>query len=407
MFTYLQNLIDKKQDIHAWINDQEKLIPIPLYTSVDIRDSGFKTAIVDTNLFPAGFNNISPTDWPKASEAFKTYITKQLPSAKHILIIAEEHTRNKFYVQNIATLQTLLQNAGFDVKTATFLDPKTDSICKENHDITLESADGTDFHLYCLHYYLDLAEKNEVQLDAIVYNNDLTSGLPERLKKLQIPAFPHPILGWYNRRKSEHFTQANTIIEKFAKAFDLDPWLYNTLFTTEESVSINDDNDRERLAKKASQLLQTIQNNYDNYGIKEKPTLFLKADSGTYGMGVMPIQSAEDILNLNRKSRNNLSKGKSSQIISNFLIQEGVPTRLAVNDQVGEPCLYLANNTLIGTFYRLNNQKSNTENLNSQGMSFLSMPLSNSGIPYIEAYGILARLYTLAAGCELLEKKSS
>jgi len=32
----------------------------PFYSSVDLRNSGFKLALVDTNLFPAGFNNPTP-----------------------------------------------------------------------------------------------------------------------------------------------------------------------------------------------------------------------------------------------------------------------------------------------------------------------------------------------------------
>ena len=43
--------------IHQWLLSHEKLYT-PFYTSVDIRDAGFKIAVVDTNLFPAGFNNL-------------------------------------------------------------------------------------------------------------------------------------------------------------------------------------------------------------------------------------------------------------------------------------------------------------------------------------------------------------
>jgi glutamate--cysteine ligase len=406
MSSYLDALHTHFHDMSAWIDAASKDIEIPVYSSVDIRDSGFKAAVVDTNLFPAGFNNIDETNWPQTSQAFKQYFNNVLPQAKNILIISEEHTRNKFYAQHILTLQSLLSNAGFEVKTATFLDPKTDSICEENFLVTLESSSGTPLQLLCLHHYLDLAEKGEVTIDAIIYNNDLSSGLPERLANLKIPAFPSPQAGWFKRRKSQHFAEANGIISRFCEHFKLDPWLYSAYFRTEDNVSINEEADCNRLAESASLLFSDIQKKYTEYGITASPTLFLKADSGTYGMGVIPISHPEDILSLNRKARNNLSKGKSSQVISRFLIQEGIPTQHHINNQVAEPCLYLVNNTLVGAFYRLNSQKSETENLNSQGMSFTPWPLkgdSNSG----NAYAILAKLSGLAAAFEIVALKET
>ena len=35
-------------------------IPLPIYGSFDIRDAGWKAVVVDSNAFPAGFNNLDP-----------------------------------------------------------------------------------------------------------------------------------------------------------------------------------------------------------------------------------------------------------------------------------------------------------------------------------------------------------
>ncbi|MBI3616766.1 MAG: glutamate--cysteine ligase [Candidatus Omnitrophica bacterium] len=43
------------EEIYRWLDSHERSKELPLYSSVDIRDSGFKLAVVDTNLFPAGF----------------------------------------------------------------------------------------------------------------------------------------------------------------------------------------------------------------------------------------------------------------------------------------------------------------------------------------------------------------
>ena len=48
----------KQETIYQWLQEQERAWT-PFYTSVDIRDAGFKIAVVDTNLFPAGFNPAS------------------------------------------------------------------------------------------------------------------------------------------------------------------------------------------------------------------------------------------------------------------------------------------------------------------------------------------------------------
>src|SRR6266566_2179445 len=46
--------------IEQWFRSRFRERPAPFYCSVDLRNSGFKLAPVDTNLFPAGFNNLNP-----------------------------------------------------------------------------------------------------------------------------------------------------------------------------------------------------------------------------------------------------------------------------------------------------------------------------------------------------------
>ncbi|MCA9405869.1 MAG: glutamate--cysteine ligase, partial [Candidatus Omnitrophica bacterium] len=56
---YLIEKIKKNQaKIHQWLESYEGAKELPLYSSVDIRDAGFKMSVVDTNIFPAGFNNL-------------------------------------------------------------------------------------------------------------------------------------------------------------------------------------------------------------------------------------------------------------------------------------------------------------------------------------------------------------
>ena len=66
--TYLHALSDvleeKRDEITAWMAKKRGEIDVPIYGSVDIRDAGWKIAVVDANQFPAGFNNTSESDFP-------------------------------------------------------------------------------------------------------------------------------------------------------------------------------------------------------------------------------------------------------------------------------------------------------------------------------------------------------
>ena len=56
-----KKILDKQEEIEDWFALQWQLSPAPVYGSVDLRNSGFKLAPVDMNLFPAGFNNLNPS----------------------------------------------------------------------------------------------------------------------------------------------------------------------------------------------------------------------------------------------------------------------------------------------------------------------------------------------------------
>jgi glutamate--cysteine ligase len=88
----------------------------PFYTSVDIRNAGFKLAPVDTNLYPGGWNNLTPEMLPLAVQAAMAAIEKICPEAKNLLVIPENHTRNTFYLSNVVQLQRIFHMAGLNVR---------------------------------------------------------------------------------------------------------------------------------------------------------------------------------------------------------------------------------------------------------------------------------------------------
>jgi glutamate--cysteine ligase len=80
-----------------------------------------KLAPVDTNLFPAGFNNLNPAFLPLCIQALQSAIERLNISAMRVLLIPENHTRNLYYLESVATLRDILQKAGYEVRIGSFV----------------------------------------------------------------------------------------------------------------------------------------------------------------------------------------------------------------------------------------------------------------------------------------------
>src|SRR6187401_3581800 len=102
--------------IEHWLRGQWQEHESPFYCSVDLRNSGFKIAPVDTNLFPGGFNNLNPDFMPLCVHAAMSAVQKICPDARSIMLVPENHTRNAHYLTNVATLKRILEGAGLTVR---------------------------------------------------------------------------------------------------------------------------------------------------------------------------------------------------------------------------------------------------------------------------------------------------
>ena len=79
----------------------------------------------------------------------------------------------------------------------------------------------------------------------------------------------------------------------------------------------------------------------------------VKADNGTYGMGIMTVRDVKDLEQLNRKTRNKMDVIKDGQQVSEVIIQEGVITHEQINAAVAEPVVYMMDRYVVGGFYRV------------------------------------------------------
>ncbi len=397
-----KHLLTQQQKIETWFDAQWQKTPPPLYSSVDLRNAGYKLAPVDTNIFPAGFNNLNADFLSGCIEAAKTAIKQICPDVKRLLIIPESHSRNVFYFESLSVLHEILNRAGFETRIGSLDDNLTapfEPDLPSGRKIKIEPL---------------IRENNKVGVVGffpccIVLNNDLSAGIPPLLENITTQhIMPSTQLGWFKRLKSQHFHFYELVATEFARTFDLDPWLINPFFSQCPEVDFMHQAGQACLIQRAESLLKQINHKYAEYQIKDNPFLVIKADAGTYGMAVMMIGSPEELGTLNRKQRTRMSTIKGGKQVTRAFIQEGVPTFETIGDgKVAEPVIYLIGSNVVGGFYRVHQNRGVNENLNAPGMNF--EPLSFNSDCHSDnrfyAYSVVARLATLAAGRELAELK--
>ena len=403
-----QRILESMPAIERWFRLEWMEHTPPFYSSVDLRNAGFKLAPVDTNLFPGGFNNLTEEMLPLAVQASMAAIEKICPEAKNLLLIPERHTRNSFYLTNVQRLVQIFQAAGLNVRLGTL-----DETIKE--PTTLELPDGSTLTVEPLVRTKRRLGLKDFDPCTILLNNDLSAGLPEVLEGLHEQYLLPPLhAGWAVRRKSNHFQAYEEVAKKFAKLLGMDPWLINPMFAKCGQVNFQEGAGLECLQSNVDALLAKIRRKYKEYGIQEKPFVIVKADAGTYGMGIMTVRDAKDLTALNRKTRNKMSVIKDGQEVSEVIIQEGVPTYERINDAVAEPVVYMIDRYVVGGFYRVHAERGIDENLNSPGASFVPLAFAESAQlpkPHAKAgasppnrfymYGVIGRLAMLAASYEL------
>ncbi|MES2932258.1 MAG: glutamate--cysteine ligase [Pseudomonadota bacterium] len=396
--------------IERWFRMEWQEHTPPFYCSVDLRNSGFKLAPVDTNLFPGGFNNLSLDMLPLAVQAAMAAIDKYCPDAKNLLLIPESHTRNSFYLQNLARLVQIFRQTGLNVRLGSLapdITEPTPIALPDGNMLVLEPLERS-------HNGRRLGLKN-FDPCTILLNNDLSAGLPSILENLHEQNLLPPLhAGWAVRRKSNHFAAYDEVAKKFAKLIDVDPWMLNPFFSKCDNVNFQDHTGEECLASNVDTLLAKIRKKYKEYGIKEKPFVVIKADAGTYGMGVMTVKDASQVKDLNRKQRNKMSVVKDGLEVNEVILQEGVHTFENINDAVAEPVVYMIDRYVVGGFYRVHADRGVDENLNAPGSHFIPLAFAQQhALPDLQAkpgttapnrfymYGVVARMALLAASLEL------
>jgi len=403
-----QRVLDSTPAIERWFRLEWMEHTPPFYCSVDIRNAGFKLAPVDTNLFPGGWNNLTPEMLPLAVQAAMAAIEKICPEARNLLVVPENHTRNTFYLSNVVQLKRIFHQTGLNVRfgslSSDIKEPTTYDL-PTGESITIEPLIRSDHRLGL----------QDFDPCTILLNNDLSAGVPGILEDLHEQHLLPPLhAGWSVRRKSRHFQAYEEICKRFAKLLGIDPWLINPMYAKCGEVNFAEDQGMDGLQSQVDALLTKIRRKYKEYGINEKPFVVVKADNGTHGMGIMTVLDVKDLDALNRKTRNKMSATKGGQALTEVIIQEGVLTNERVNEAVAEPVVYMMDRYVVGGFYRIHAERGIDESLNAPGASFVPLAFADSGrLPQpgekpgssspnrFYMYGVIARLALLAASYEL------
>ncbi len=396
-------IAQNRDKLDFWINAQIEKVFIPLYTSVDIRISDHKVVPVDTNVFPAGFNNLSEIFRKRTSSLFKDYFHREYPNINNILIIPELLTRNSFYWENISVLKSILENVGYRVEVGVISE---DDIPEE---MSFKTASGKSVKAYRATQKDNKVVTSNYTPDLLLINNDFSEECPKTLRDIYQPVEPPVEIGWHTRKKSVHFEFYNKLAGEVAEILGIDPWVISIETVSEQGVNFDSPDDREGTAQTVDSILRRLKSEYEERGIKEEPYLFIKSNSGTYGMAVINVSNGDDIRALNSEKRKRMRVSKGGKAVRDVVIQEGIPTVLKIgSDIVAEPVFYLVDAKVAGGFLRLNKSRSEFENLNSRGMEFapldpcdetvLSRDVETLCSPALELISCIA---TIAAGYEI------
>lgn len=384
-------ILARCDDVQAWFMKKANGLAFPFYSSFDVRDSGFKIVPVDANLYPAGFNNLCNIDADNAQDIAREYLLGHYgPSLKKIQLLTEEHTQNLFYWQNVLTLSQIIKGAGFEVQLVV---PRS-----LEAPLNVMTRNGESLQVF--------GSNQAEPADLIISNNDFTDGYEEWAAKTDTPINPPREMGWHKRRKDRFFQEYNKLSAEFAQLIDVDPWIFHVQTEVFSGFDVEDESNRQTLHDSAKKVFQNLTEDYEKRKIDSKPFVFIKNNSGTYGLGVIAVKDPDEILKWTYKSRKKMKAAKGGREINEVIIQEGVPTVVQSKDgQTAEPCLYMIGCQLAGGFLRTHHEKGIDDSLNSPGAVFQKLCVSDlevksSKCPMENVYGWVAKLSFLSVAYE-------
>jgi glutamate--cysteine ligase len=345
-----QRLLDATPVIERWFRLEWMEHTPPLYCSVDIRNAGFKLAPVQANLFPDGWQNLSPDVLPLAAQAAQAAIEKICPEARNLLIVPENGKPDAAYLASLLRLREIFRLVGLHVRFGS-IDPalkrSAAAALPGGDKLVLEPALRTRYRV----------GTKDFDPCTILLNNALAAGAPGILEDLHEQYLLPPLqAGWSVRRRSRHFQCYEEVSKRFGKLIGIDPWLVNPLLASGDPIDLSAPDGPQALAEQADALLAKVRRKYKEYGIAEKPFVVIQPDQGGRGAGAAVVRDARQLDPGARQP----PRGKAAAVepvalpAGQVILQEGVPASERLQDAVAEPVVYTIDRYVVGGFYRLN-----------------------------------------------------
>ena len=392
-----QKAESRSADLEKWFEDHLNNILVPLYSSVDLRVSDKKIVPVDTNIFPAGFNNLTENFWTNTGNLFKNSLSTKYPKARKILIVPEFHTKNRFYWENILVIKSILENVGYEVEVGIvdkeFTVEESEFITVSGAVIVAKKVKNKDHTVFI----------DGFDPDIVLLNNDFSERCPKTLRDITQPVVPPVEMGWHTRRKDIHFDFYNSLAAEVAQILEIDPWVISVDTRLIEDIDFDEADDRKKVYEAAKKQLGTLKSQYESNEVEYDPTIFIKSNSGTYGMAVLNVKDIESIVLMNASNRKRLRVTKGGKPVRDVVIQESIPTVLKTGEgHFAEPVIYLVDDDVAGGFFRVNSEKTANENLNSKGMQFEKFFNTVNGIEEIpQIFKLISKIAVIASGYEI------
>ena len=396
-----QRILESMPAIERWFRLEWMEHTPPFYCAADLRNAGYKLAPVDTELFPAGFQNLNVEMLPLAVQAAMAAIEKICPEAKNLLLIPDARNRSPFYLLSVQRLTQIFHQAGLNVRLGS-LDPAV----QEPTAIAL--PDGSELRVEPLKRSRRRLGLKNFDPCTILLNTDLADGVPPVLQGLREQYLLPPLhAGWNVRSMARHFQAYEELAKKFAKLLGMDPWLITPLHGRCGGVDLAHGAGLDALRTQVDAVLAKVRRKHKEYGIRERPFVVVKADSAAGGKAIITLRDAKELDALPPPAEGEAAPGP-------VLVQEGVPTYERIHDAVAEPVVYMIDRYVIGGFYRVHAARGADDVLSVPGSRYVPLAFApGRHLPRLGdkpgasapnrfyMYGVIARLGMVAASYEL------
>jgi glutamate--cysteine ligase len=399
-------LLDSMPAIERWLRLEWMEHTPPFYTAVDLRNAGYKLAPVATELFPSGFNHLTPAMLPLAVQAAMAAVEKICPEAKNLLLVPGPQLHDAGYLAHLQRLVEIFTMAGLNVRLGSLARELTQTLklpLAEGGTLTIEPLQRGPRRLVLKNF----------DPCTILLNNDTAAGIPGLVEDLHEQFLLPPLhASASQRRKSRHFKSYEEAAKRFCKLLGMDPWLINPVYGQCGTVDFRTASGVDCVKSNVDAVLAKVRRKFKEYGIDEKPFVMVKADGGPPGRTVLTVHEAKELDDPARRALMAAPPGASA--IGEVIIQEGVPTHERLRGAVAEPVVCMIDRYVVGGYYRAHAERAANQSLDTPGAAAVplafaqSVQLPRRGEPpgasapnRFYMYGVVARLAMLAASYEL------